>query len=873
MRTRNIIAANLVLASSFLLQPVSLRAQSFAPESLAGSLLTVAVSSGHAPFATSGTYRFFISAAGTNYTVLGRAGPLNSGLCNYSKASPTAGTATLVDAASGPGISLTLAFASPTNGTLALTNANGFQTGAFTLADYAATTPPQLFLPGLAAGQFQSYLGGQPGFVYAVETSSNLVKWQPWLMVPLADLSTNFSDATGQKASFYRARLNATAFAPADVTNQTFNLTINDGKSPLATNGICQWQADTNDLRYQIIGGPGMTSSSGNYTYTRTGPDSGLISCQDSAAGTLNEQLVFTAPQSGYFFTTNSAGFEAGTFILAAGAVEFLGNVKFTADASRAGTLVFAADGQPASLSVTSANGWGWTLDFPGDALTEPQSITMMPFATVDSSQALLPIVSGVMLEPEGVQFDDGVTLTVTPPGPVGANAALMMAGGDGGNLYFVGGTNETGALSVILFHFSSAGATDPSGAQWSAFYAAELARAQQAYAQATNDVKSLLNNATNQPPPPPDYVWDCSGATNTDAQAKIDKYIQSLFARENNAISRLVSAAWELKSLGQDYTTNATKLAKTLIQTDEFAQVTTLFARYYTSDPSNTNLTVFVDANSYKFMALYRLSSGVNQQDQSFGGKGNTNWLALTKNWSKAILNGSLRQVKDSHLYSLAPVMLSVLAFRSTVLHITTDTTAGFQTKLAKALTFELTLNLTFAFSDWDSDGPQDDQVNETAQGDVANLLAGLTPPFTVVTNAIKLVSGSWASYMDDCSYVLDSGQSSTWHIALGLQTCGQAPKVILVLNGPWLTFETWTGCDEVSTPDPWLGVIWGTAFVCLPAGVNGSGGLFQFPLQDGQAEVVNETVQGDSSAGLCADPLQQATGTLQIQIQHTPQ
>lgn len=66
-----------MLASTFLLKPVSLRAQSFAPESLAGSLLTVAVSRGNAPFATSGTYRFFISAAGTNYTVLGRAGPLN----------------------------------------------------------------------------------------------------------------------------------------------------------------------------------------------------------------------------------------------------------------------------------------------------------------------------------------------------------------------------------------------------------------------------------------------------------------------------------------------------------------------------------------------------------------------------------------------------------------------------------------------------------------------------------------------------------------------------------------------------------------------------------------------------------------------------
>jgi len=144
---------------------------------------------------------------------------------------------------------------------------------------------------------------------------------------------------------------------------------------------------------------------------------------------------------------------------------------------------------------------------------------------------------------------------------------------------------------------------------------------------------------------------------------------------------------------------------------------VTALFARYYTSDPSNTNLTVFVDANSYKLMALYRLSSSVNQKDQSFGGKGNTNWLALTKNWSKAILNGSLREVKDSHLYSLAPVMLSVLAFRSTVLGITTDTAAGFQTKLGKALTFQVNMDITFT-----DPAP----VSIEAQGVITNLGAG---------------------------------------------------------------------------------------------------------------------------------------------------
>jgi hypothetical protein len=47
----------------------------------------------------------------------------------------------------------------------------------------------------------------------------------------------------------------------------------------------------------------------------------------------------------------------------------------------------------------------------------------------------------------------------------------------------------------------------------------------------------------------------------------------------------------------------------------------------------------------------------------------------------------------------------------------------------------------------------------------------------------------------------------------------------------------------------------------------------LFIFPLANGQAEAVNQTLEGDSSTGNCADPLQQATGTIEFHLLHTPQ
>jgi hypothetical protein len=865
---------SLVLAA-WLPPAMIVHAQDFAPDSLAGSFLTVAVSNADAPFATSGSYRLFTSVAGSEYIVLGSPGPLSAGTYTYAKTEAAGGNAALTETSSGSVVSLQLSFASPTNGTLALTNAAGFQTGAFTIVNYAQVSPPELFLPSLAGGQFQGYLGGQEGFLYAIETSSDLAHWVPWQNALAPDLTASFTSAASGAVSFFRARLSATAFAPATLTNRNFNVTVANGAAPLATNGIFQWLADPSDSGYQLLGGPGITSGSGTYAYALTGSNSGLLACVDSSTGGhFSVQFVFTSPASGFFYLTNagSSGFESGPFVMSDGAVEFLGNVQFASDALHAGSVLVAPASTPATLSVTNAAGWVWTLVFPGDAVAEPEEIMMTPFAGVDCSQCVVPITNGVSLAPDGLEFCDGVTLTVTAPGALGPYAALLMADADGSGLQFVATTNEAGSLSTTLFHFSSAGVTDPSASQWAAFAAAQLTKAQAAYAQATNDIQALLNNATNQPPPPPDYVWSCA-PTNPPAEQAISAYIGTLFAKENGAISRVVSAASELIAFGQTSVTNSTNVVKHLLESDEFAQVNTLFDRYYTSDVSNSNLTVFVNGNSDKLMALYRLSSSVSQQDKSFGGKGDTNWPTLIKNWSKGLRDSCVRQVHDNHQYVMGPVALNVESFRNTVLNIPPESTGGFQTKLAKAFTFELTLDMNVSFADWDSEGDQDDQANEEAQGSMTSLVAALTPPTHYVTNKLNVVSGTWTDLMDDCSYTVDPQQSASFYLGLVLETCQPAPQAVIGMTGPFPPLETWTGCQQVSVPVSWLGIVYGQAFVCQPAGANGAGGLFTFPLANGQADAVNQTVEGDSSASSCSDSLQQATGTIQFLLQHTPQ
>ena len=302
MKTRLLVS---LLVAVWLAAPFLAPAQASAPDSLANSVLTVTVVSGEAPFVTNGVYRIFTSVAGANYTVLGRAGPLTSGLYSYSEVSPTEGAATLVDVESGPAISINLSFASATNGAISLTNSAGFQTGTFAVATYAQPSPPQLFLPALAGGQFQSWLSGQPGFVYEIDASANLANWQPWLNVPVADLTAGFSAAAGSGQRFFRAWIGATAFAPEDLTNKTLNLTIREGASPLATNGVCQWLAGANDLSYQFVAGPGTSSGAGTYTYTNGGQNSGFLAYLDgSGGGQCNANLFFTSPTSGHFYLT-----------------------------------------------------------------------------------------------------------------------------------------------------------------------------------------------------------------------------------------------------------------------------------------------------------------------------------------------------------------------------------------------------------------------------------------------------------------------------------------------------------------------------------------------------------------------------------------
>jgi len=832
---------------------VVIYAQDVAPSSLANSMLTVTVTGGRAPFATNGSVRLFTSVTGTNYLALGP-GPLSAGNYTYAKTGPAAGTVTLADTAAGLPVSLELLFAATNTGTLALTNATGFQTGSFVAAPYVDASPPALFLPQLTNGQFQSYLSGQPGFVYSVETSTDLAHLQPWAEILLTDLTTKITDTVGGTGRFYLASLKATAFAPEDLTNKTFNLTIAQGAAPLATNGICQWLADTNDDGYQVIGGPGTTNSSGHYTYTRTGPNSGLISCQDSLASSVNQQLVFTSPQSGWFYLTNAAGFEAGTFTLADGPVPFLGNAHFTLDTAHAGSLDFAADGSPGRLSVTNAAGWIWTLSFPADALLIPRTIGMTPFASVDASASLLPMAAGVQLSPEGLQFSAGITLTVTPPAPLGPHAALLMADADGSNLHFVS-TNVSKSQSTTLFHFSSVAATDPSQQQWDDFLNQHLPQALANYSNAVSNARGLKRLVVI-PPEPPDYDWKCNPGDKAVEDARVDIYYQALFARETEALTRLLNAAKELEWLTVEVTPDVFSVAREVIETVMYRKVDSLFGTY--------------SGNPNKCMAVTYVALNVSRWDEFMVGTGRPDWLQQIQSWGQRVVDYYFDQLRNQHMYSKASALPRVEATIE-LLGADIDMEA-FQNRLAAALSFQLNWDINFTQTQGSADTTLDIATVE-AKG-LVNLQGWQMPQYAQKSFDFVPGSCSWSEVGNAGSHTFTFVGPTSTHImfaCLNLDTCASSPRVGIA-PGP-LAFESWVRDDGQQENDQeWLALGYSNLLRFGQGIPNYDGNYFQFPLADGQAEMVNQTIQVQANNGQSSSASWTLTGTIQLDLQHTP-
>ncbi|MHB8521717.1 MAG: hypothetical protein ACYDH9_13285 [Limisphaerales bacterium] len=531
---------------------------------------------------------------------------------------------------------------------------------------------------------------------------------------------------------------------------------------------------------------------------------------------------MFTSTDTGFYHATNTAdaaGFQSGTFKRADGTVEFLGNVRFGGDSGRGGSVFFPADGTTSSVTVTNADGYIWTLRLPADALLTPRTISMTAFTNIDSSAAVLPVASGVQLEPDGIQFNSGVTLTVTPPKALGAHASLLMAGGDGSDLAFVQTTNTTNgaaSYSTTLFHFSSGGVSDPSDQQWDDFLNQHLPQVQAAYEQAKSDVKALERPVV-VPPEPPDYELTCDPNGNEAADQAIDAYQQALFAKESDAIRRMLGAARELALLGQDPGDEPLLLAKELVEKAGFRKVDSLFSHY--------------SGNAKKFVAVTRVALGMDRQDELLGGSGRPDWLDQISSWAVRVLGYYFDKLRNEHDYSMVKVLIEV----QRNIDLLSGGSGGddqFFTKLVNALTFKLTVDINLTAP----------STQMEAKGDITMT----TDPNTFVmrgSGSINYLSGNMASA------VLLPGQAFTQNVVVtNFDACTNL-EVGFVIDRVGADRESWEADGHGFTSEI-LEILAGGCFivdghvVLPPSPYVGQIGL-SATLQNRQAEAVNQTFE----------------------------
>lgn len=104
------------------------------PTSIAGYTITVTVTSGASPYASSGSYQFLPAASGNTYNIIGLSGvPNSSGTYSYTQNSPLTGIISFDDSITGPGQSSQLSFDTASSGTAFLRKSGflGFQTAVF----------------------------------------------------------------------------------------------------------------------------------------------------------------------------------------------------------------------------------------------------------------------------------------------------------------------------------------------------------------------------------------------------------------------------------------------------------------------------------------------------------------------------------------------------------------------------------------------------------------------------------------------------------------------------------------------------------------------------------------------------------------------
>jgi hypothetical protein len=425
------------------------------------------------------------------------------------------------------------------------------------------------------------------------------------------------------------------------------------------------------------------------------------------------------------------------------------GTISYTLDTARQVSDTFDFNsGEGLILTAADANGYGWMLSIPADALLSNTEIKMTPFATLDVSQSGAKIISGVQLEPDGLQFTDAVRLSVTAPGDDPGVGLIFSFQQDGSEVAFAPTTNTSGGKTAIaqIWHFSSAGyANGETGGEDGLNAYRQMA--EEGYRWALVAARQFIQNGAPTPPTPDPVSQFCRGTEVNPEQGEVYEYIQNFLSPYQDTMVVLLGSMEALALLEPfaDFS-EGYELAREIMQLAE-SSILQVGEQVQGEKPPDQLVAVIATALRVgREIALLNGPSAINPK------------VTL---WAESLRDYYLGELKTKHDYRAFPILLTLNAQAMMI---------GGGDRLADimaAMTFEVIVDTSFEGT-WYSGEELFATGNVVQNADVTEITNELDPPNflwgTVNNMILKAKSGNYTASSGSYPLAGQEDSASLW-------------------------------------------------------------------------------------------------------------
>ncbi|HEX7434183.1 MAG TPA: hypothetical protein VF326_11055, partial [Anaerolineaceae bacterium] len=392
-----------------------------------------------------------------------------------------------------------------------------------------------------------------------------------------------------------------------------------------------------------------------------------------------------------------------------------LGTISYSLDTTRQVSDTFDFNsGEGLILTAADANGYGWMLSIPADALLTTIEIKMTPFATLDVSQSGAKIISGVQLEPDGLQFVDAVRLSVTAPGDNPGVGLIFSFQQDGSEVAFAPTDNTSGGKTAIatIWHFSAAGYGSGETAGDDSLMNKYLQMVEEDYRWALAAAKLFIRNGAPTPPTPPVINQFCRGTeVNPEGpiQSDLFEFGRAFLDPYNEINSVLLAAMKDMELVGSQVDTSAGAYAAQQIVRMAENSIWQMGTQVQGERPPD------------RLTAVIAVALTVERQLELLGSSGEM--LLVITDWAETIRDYYLAQLETNHDYRAYPTLMTLE--KNVQLLGGSDRLGDIMT----ALTFEVIVDTSFD-STWYSGEELFATGNVVQNADVTGLTNLLNPP-----------------------------------------------------------------------------------------------------------------------------------------------